>query len=471
MRTGQLRAGAAKVDVTPEDLAGLTNLWRTPFEGVHDRIYLRALVVDSGLETAWTMIRRDSLPGWTASPIFRQSATDKSVKERSTSMSNPNTPSFGAPAVQLASPQVLPDKRVTFRIHAPKASEVVLDGDWIPQGLGTGGPFQRDDRGVWSITVGPLPPDFYMYTLTVDGVPTIDPENRAIKQGVNPLKNILFVPGTEAEFEATLAVPHGDVRTVWYESPTLGSARSMRVYTPPDYDTGEKTYPVLYLIHGGGDDDRAWSTIGRAGFILDNLLVVRKAQPMIVVMPNGHVPRQGFTLRLTGADRTDPAVIMARIETISELHDTFVKDLLTTILPFVENRYRVRTDRESRAIAGLSMGGAETLRVAPSHLDLFSHIGVFSMGLQVGAHAGVHPDFEERNAAFFADPERTNSLLKLFWIAAGDNDAIVTDGPRRLSVTITRRGIRHTFNETSGGHTWINWRLYLRDFAQLLFRD
>ena len=380
-------------------------------------------------------------------------------------------PASPTPPDQLVSPEILPDRRVTFRIYAPKASEILLDGDWILQGRGTGGPLQKDDQGVWSITVGPLVPDFYMYALTVDGVPTIDPQNRAIKQGIAPLKNVFLVPGEEAAFAETRAVPHGDVRRLWYDSPTLGGARRMHVYTPPEYDGSDRAYPVLYLIHGGGDDDRAWSTIGRAGFIMDNLLAEGKAQPMIVVMPNGHVPRPGFGLRLTGADRTSQAAIMRRIEIISELHDTFVKDLLTTIMPFVENRYRIRADRESRAIAGLSMGGAETLRVAPSNLDMFAYIGVFSMGLQVGAEAGVNTDFEQRNAGFLAHPGRTNALLKLFWIGAGETDTTVTDGPRRLSATLTRRGIRHTFNETTGGHTWINWRLYLRDFLQLLFRD
>jgi enterochelin esterase family protein len=379
---------------------------------------------------------------------------------------------MGEPVVEVDSPQVHPDKRVTFRIYAPRASEVVLDGDWIPQGRGSGGPLTKDSEGIWSITVGPLVPDYYMYTLTVDDVPTIDPQNRDVKQGVNPLKNILFVPGEEAAFEETRAVPHGDVRILWYDSPTLGGARRMHVYTPPDYDTGKATYPVLYLIHGGGDDDRAWSTIGRAGFIMDNLLAARQVTPMVIVMPNGSIPRPpGFTLRLTGADRTDPAAIKRRIDAISKMHDTFVEDLLTTIMPTVETRYRIRADREHRAIAGLSMGGAETLRVAPSRLDLFSHVGVFSMGLQVGRDGGVNTDFEERNAGFFADPAKTNERLKLFYIASGENDTTVTDGPRRLSETLKRHGIEHIYNETTGGHVWINWRLYLRDFAQLLFLD
>jgi enterochelin esterase-like enzyme len=385
-------------------------------------------------------------------------------------MSERSSRRMGEPVIEVESPQVHPDKRVTFRIYAPKASEVVLDGDWIPQGRGAGGPLTKDAQGIWSITVGPLVPDFYMYTLTVDDVPTIDPQNRDVKQGVNPLKNILFVPGEEATFEETRPVPHGDLRTVWYDSPTLGGARRMHVYTPPEYDTSDAAYPVLYLIHGGGDDDRAWSSIGRAGFIMDNLLAEGKVQPMVVVMPNGSVAwPPGFSLSLTGADRTDPAAIRRRIDAISKLHDTFVEDLLTTIMPMVETRYRIQADRDHRAIAGLSMGGAETLRVAPSHLDLFSHIGVFSMGLQVGRDGGVNTDFEERNADFFADPVKTNQRIKLFYIASGDNDTIVTDGPRRLSEMLTRHGIEHTFKETTGAHVWINWRLYLRDFVQLLF--
>jgi len=380
-------------------------------------------------------------------------------------------PAWSTPQDTLKSPEVLPDKRVTFRIFAPKASEVMIDGEWILQGIGTGGPMQRDNQGVWSITVGPLEPDFYTYSFTVDGVPTIDPQNPAIKPGIATPANMLQVPGDEAGFADTCPVPHGDVRSVWYDATTLGCARRMQVYTPPEYDGSEEAYPVLYLIHGGGDDDLAWSTIGRAGFILDNLLAAGKIKPMIVVMPNGRVGPSVFNLRLTGADRNSPDAIKARIDTISRQHDLFVADLLTTIIPTVETRYRVLSTRDHRAIAGLSMGGAETLRVAPSNLELFAYIGVFSMGLQEGAHAGMNTDFEERNAGFFGDPDRTNEMVKLFWIAAGEDDHIITDGARRLSATLERRGIQHTFVETEGGHTWINWRRYLYAFAQLLFRE
>ena len=371
----------------------------------------------------------------------------------------------------LKSTEVLPDHRVVFRIYAPKAGAVTLSGDFVTQGRGTAGPMQKDDDGVWSLTVGPLIPDIYSYTFNVDGVRTVDPRNPMVKVGVSNLESMVFLPGPEAAYESVQPVPHGEVRAVWYESKTLGGPRRMHVYTPPGYERGNTKYPVLYLIHGGGDEDSGWSTIGHAGFILDNLIAAGKAKPMIVVMPNGSITLPGVTNPMGGGrGATTPEAIAARIATISKLHDAFVSDLLTGIIPHVESTYRVLATRENRAIAGLSMGGAETLRAGPSNLDKFAWIGVFSMGLQEGVNAGVNSDFVQRNAAFFADPEKTNKQLKLFWIGVGKDDRTVTDGPRKLSETLKAHNIRHEFHETEGGHTWINWRLYLRDFAQLLFR-
>jgi enterochelin esterase-like enzyme len=370
----------------------------------------------------------------------------------------------------LKSPEVLPDHRVVFRIYAPHASAVTLTGDFVAQGRGTAGPLEKDDQGVWSMTVGPLVPDFYTYALTVDGVRTIDPKNPMVKQGVASLENIVLVSGEEMAYEDTLPVPHGEVRSVWYNSATLSQPRRMHVYTPPGYESGNQKYPVLYLVHGGGDEDSGWSIIGRAGFILDNLLAAGKIKPMIVAMPNGSITLPGVANPMGGGRAATPEAIAARIATISKLHDAFVSDLLTGIIPHVEKTYRVLATRENRAIAGLSMGGAETLRAAPSNLDTFAWIGVFSMGLQEGPNAGVNSDFVQRNAAFFADPEKTNGQVKLFWIGAGKDDRTVGDGPKRLSETLKAHNIRHEYHETEGGHTWINWRLYLRDFSQLLFR-
>jgi len=371
----------------------------------------------------------------------------------------------------LKSTEVLPDHRVVFRIYAPKASEVTLAGDFVTQGRGTAGPMQKDDEGIWWLTVGPLVPDFYSYSFNVDGVRTVDPRNPMVKQGVSSLDSMFLVPGPEAAYEDVQPVPHGEVRAVWYDSKTLGGPRRMHVYTPPGYERGSAKYPVFYLIHGGGDEDSGWSTIGRAGFILDNLLAAGKIKPMIVVMPNGSITLPGVANPMGGGrGAATPEAIAARIVAISKLHDAFVSDLLTDIIPHVESTYRVLATRENRAIAGLSMGGAETLRAAPSNLDKFAWIGVFSMGLQEGVNAGVNSDFVQRNAAFFADPEKTNKQVKLFWIGVGKDDRTVGDGPKRLSDTLKAHSIRHEYHETEGGHTWINWRLYLRDFTQLLFR-
>ncbi len=348
----------------------------------------------------------------------------------------------------LKSPEVLPDNRVTFRIYAPKASEISVSGDWIAQGRGTGGKLEKDDKGVWSITAGPLVPDFYSYVFTVDGVRTIDPKNPMIKQGLTSLDNMFEVPGEEAAFEDLKPVPHGEVRTVWYESNALDTTRSMHIYTPPGYESSNTKYPVLYLLHGSGDDDAGWSTIGRAGFIMDNLLAAKKAKPMIVVMPNGSMPRS------------------ARTAPVAAAQDLFTQELVKNIIPYVEKNFHVAAGRESRAIAGLSMGGGQTLRIAPRSLDRFAYIGVWSAGVNPQATA----DFETQNVQFFANPEETNKMVKLFWIGVGAKDTLVNASANNLKQVLNTHGIKNDFHETEGGHTWINWRHYLNDYAQLLFR-
>lgn len=352
----------------------------------------------------------------------------------------------------LKSPEVLSDNRVTFRIYAPKASEVTVSGDWISQGRGTGGKLEKDGEGVWSLTVGPLVPDVYSYNLTVDGVKTIDPKNAMIKQGVTSLDNMFEVPGPEAAFHANSPVPHGQVRVDWYHSSTLDTMRSMHVYTPPGYDGGNAKYPVFYLLHGGGDEDSGWSTIGRAGFILDNLLAAKKARPMIIVMPNGSMPR--------------PADVPVGGPAGAAAQERFAEELLKNVMPYVEKNYRVVANRESRAIAGLSMGGGQTLRVAPANLDKFAYIGVWSSGVNQQAS----DEFLKRNAAFFENAEKTNKQVKLFWIGVGEKDTLANASARNLSELLKSRNIKAEFHETEGGHTWINWRHYLNDYAQMLFR-
>ncbi len=352
----------------------------------------------------------------------------------------------------LVSPEVQGDKRVTFRIYAPKATEVALRGDWM-DGAGTV-KLEKDDKGVWSATVGPLTPDFYSYSFTVDGVRVVDPKNAMIKQGVTSLDSMLLLPGAEAAFEDNQAVPHGEIRKVWYQSSTLGTQRRMHIYFPPGYEGGKERYPVFYLLHGGGDEDSGWSTIGRAGFILDNLIAAKKARPMVVVMPNGSLPRPPAT---PGAP-PDPSLTVA-------LQERFTSELMKDVIPFVEKNYRALAGRDNRAIAGLSMGGGQTTRVITSHADQFSWVAVWSAGVNPQTNA----DFEKRNAAFLGSAEKLNKQLKLLSISVGDKDFALA-GSKNLAELLKKNTIKYELNISGGGHTWINWRRYLNELAPRLFR-
>jgi enterochelin esterase family protein len=353
----------------------------------------------------------------------------------------------------VISPEVLSDHRVTFRIYAPKASAVTVGGDWT----GTSGPakLEKGENGVWSVTVGPLAPDFYSYSFNVDGVKTLDPRNVRIKQGIATLDNLFLVAGEEATFEENKKVPHGDIRQVWYQSATLGDQRRMHIYTPPGYESSSDRYPVFYLLHGAGDDDSGWSTVGRAGFIIDNLLAEGKVKPMIVVMPNGSLPRPTTPGNPAGpAGEGGPAAAQER----------FTNELLKEILPFVEKHYRVLPGAENRALAGLSMGGGQTLQVVTSHPNEFAYMGVWSAGMR-----GNAADFEKRNTAFLEESDKVNKVVKLFSISVGDKDFAFA-GSKNLSELLTKHGIKNELHVSGGGHTWINWRHYLNEFAPRLFR-
>lgn len=357
----------------------------------------------------------------------------------------------------LVSPEVHSDKRVTLRIYAPKASEVTLRGDWM-EGPGVA-KLEKDDKGIWSVTVGPLVPDFYSYGFLVDGVRTLDPKNAMIKQGVASLDNLFLLPGAEVAFAENRPVPHGEIRQVWYQSSTLGMQRRMHVYTPPGYDAGRHRYPVFYLLHGGGDEDSGWSTIGRAGFILDNLLAEKKAKPMIVVMPNGSLPRPANLPPATPGTPPDPAVTAA-------LQDRFTNELLKEIVPSIEKNFRVLTGSPNRALAGLSMGGGQTTRVVTTNPDQFAYVAVWS--------AGVNPqmtaDFEKRAAALLDHPDKANKQIKLFSISCGEKDTLAFNGSKNLAEVLKKRRIKHDLDISGGGHTWINWRQYLSEFAPRLFQ-
>ena len=360
--------------------------------------------------------------------------------------------SFG-PVVR--SPEVSPDGKVTFRILAPKAENVRVSGGDMPE-VGQGVSMTKDTNGVWEATVGPVASGAYRYNFNVDGVSVIDPRNPITSQSNDNTWSLVYVPG--ADFMDTKQVPHGSISEVVYYSTALQRFRRMHVYTPPGYESGKGKFPVFYLLHGASDSDDSWSSVGRAGFIVDNLIAAGKAKPMLVVMPAGHT--SSFGARAPGSPR--PAA------------DEFAKDFVGDIMPYIEQHYRVKTDRQSRAMAGLSMGGGQTLSIGIPHLDKFGYLGVFSSGVfgitgrAFGTNAPSVPTFEEQNKAVLDSPKLKKGL-KLFWFATGKDDFLVETS--RATVEMFKK---HQFNvvyrETAGAHTWIVWRQYLDEFAPQLFR-
>jgi enterochelin esterase family protein len=354
----------------------------------------------------------------------------------------------------LKSPEVLSDGRVVFRIYAPKASAVTLAGDWIERGAPPLS-LTKDEKGVWSGTAGPLSADIYSYSFSVDGVRTLDPKNTWLKPGINPPDTQFEVHGAAIAFADVLDVPHGETREVWYRSNSAGQQRRMHIYTPPGYSTGSQAYPVLYLLHGGGDDDSGWTAVGRLNFMLDNLVAQGKAKPMIVVMPDGFVRNAAGELP-PSADRLIPAKAGPPLE----------KDLLNDIIPLVEKNYRVAAGSRNRALAGLAVGGDQALWIAPLHPEWFAYVAVFSGGIVPERD----PDFEKRNAAFLNNPEKSNALIKAFWIVYGSTDANPAS-VKNLGAVLDKYGIHHQLRESPGGHTWINWRRWLLEILPLLFQS
>ena len=341
----------------------------------------------------------------------------------------------------LTSPVIGADGRITFQLYAPKATEVLVRSEGPAPFANQ--PLTKGDSGVWRLT-SQLPPDLYIYWFDVDGVAVADPHNNRPRVNMSTVRSLLEVPGTASEFFAERPVPHGEVAAVHYQSTALGVPRRMHVYTPPGYATSGQRYPVLYLLHGAGDNDQSWLMAGRANFILDNLIAAGKAKPMIVVMPAGHTPNAAG-----GAPATD----------------AFARDLLSDVVPYVERNFRTLPGREQRAIAGLSMGGQQTLNVGLTNLDRFSQLGVFSSGWFGPEGAAT---FARANESVLADP-KINDRIRLFWFATGKDDFVLPSTKSALAL-LDQHKIRYSYKETEGGHTWPNWRAYLTEFAPLLFR-
>ncbi|MDZ7341485.1 MAG: alpha/beta hydrolase-fold protein [candidate division KSB1 bacterium] len=354
----------------------------------------------------------------------------------------------------LISPRLLPENRLQFSIYAPEAKTVRLVAGDIPN-IGGGKELTKLENGVWEVTVGPIDPGAYRYQFNVDGVAVINPRSASISESNMNVWSLVYIPG--ADFMDTKDVPHGAISEVTYYSKSLQRFRRMHVYTPPGYELSKTKYPIFYLLHGAFDCDDAWSTIGRAGFILDNLIAAKKAVPMIVVMPAGH----------TGPFRWGQPIADARM-------DAFQQDFVNDVMPYIETHYRVYADRPHRALAGLSMGGAQTLNIAFDHLEKFSYIGVYSSGIFTITGRGFDgtpipgPTWEEQHQAALDNVELKKGI-KLVWFATGKEDFLLETS--RLTVDMLKKhGFNVVYNETEGGHTWINWRNYLYDFSQLLFR-
>ena len=360
----------------------------------------------------------------------------------------------------LISPEVKDNNTITFRFQAPKAKEVKITGEWMPmQGwMRSSEPMTRDEKGVWSYTTPPLPSDLYSYSFIADSVTTTDPNNVYLVRDVASVTNIFIVKGDKGDLYKVNKVPHGTVSRRWYDSPGNSSTRRVTIYTPPGYESSKQEYPVLYLLHGMGGDEEAWIELGRASQILDNLIAQGKAKPMIVVMPNGNVVQEAApgesSLGFYKPTFQLPNTMDGKFEA------TFVD-----VIRFVDSNYRVIDEKAGRAIAGLSMGGYHSLHISRYYPNMFDYIGLFS-------------------AAIISDPKNTSDIYenfdgtlnaqmkdgyKLYWIGIGKTDFLyknVSDYRAKLDAM----GMKYTYYESEGGHTWTNWRVYLSQFAPLLFK-
>lgn len=352
----------------------------------------------------------------------------------------------GFPPPPLVSPEVHSDGSVTFRVAAPNAKEVKLDREGVePVAM------QKDDQGIWSVATSPLTPDYYGYSFMIDGVRTMDASNPLLVPNLLDPGNAVHVPGPSSLPWEVNDVPHGEIHHHFYKSAVAQDDRDYYVYTPPGYEnSGKRKYPVLYLLHGFSDDASGWTAVGHANVILANLIAQGKAKPMIVVMPLGYGTMEMIRLGWNAWEHKD-----VRDANFAK----FTEALLTEVMPQVESEYRIAKGRDSHAIAGLSMGGSESLLTGLNHLDKFSWIGAFSSG-------GIPDDFQKD---FPTLDDKVNQRLHLLWIACGTEDHLITVN-RNLRAWLKEKGVKVTEIETPGMHSWMVWRRNLTEFAPLLFR-
>ena len=375
---------------------------------------------------------------------------------------------------QVASPDVHADNSVTFNLIAPEAQKVQITGDFLPtqkikvEGYGeVEAPgvvdLVKNDKGVWSFTSEPLKPELYTYNMMVDGVKIIDPLNVYNIRDINNLFSVLLIGGdARTDLYKVNKVAHGTVSKVWYESPTAGLTRRLTVYTPAGYEKSKKKYPVFYLLHGIGGDENAWSELGRAAQILDNLIAQGKAEPMILVMTNGNISQEACPGETSEGFKV-PTMMLPK--TMEGSFETAFPD----VVKFIEKTYRVKKDKAHRAIAGLSMGGFHSLFISINNPDMFGYVGLFSAAVDQQQKGGAegHPEV-------YADREQKIDRLfsknpKLFWIGIGKTDFLFKNN-NDLRAYLDSKNHKYTYLETDGGHIWRNWRIYLTEFTPLLFK-
>lgn len=344
----------------------------------------------------------------------------------------------------VVSPEVHADLSVTFRLQAPSATKISVNGDFA------GGRIEmaKDAGSIWTATTAPLAPDLYGYNFSMDGVTIIDPRNPNTRKLRPSAQSVVEVAGKEPQLFQVQNVPHGTTHLHWYESKVLGETRPLYVYTPPDYGKDPQAiYPVLYLLHGAGEEVGGWVFNGPSSVIADNLIAQGKARPMIIVTPLGHTVRN-----FVAASEAERARSIG----------LFTRELLEGIVPFVEANYRAAPGSANRAVAGLSMGGAQALQAGLDHPDAFAWVGSFGAAIRGESVAQTY-------ASFLADPKLANERLRLLWIGAGRDDGLFPAN-QALHDALIANSITHVFHESTGGHTWINWRGYFIEFLPRLFR-
>jgi enterochelin esterase family protein len=360
----------------------------------------------------------------------------------------------------IISPEVKSDNTVTFRFVAPNAKEVKISGEWMPAENWQPGSalMTKGDSGVWTYTTAALTSDLYGYYFIVDGLRCSDPNNVYQIRDVATVTNVLIVGNGKGDLYKVNKVPHGSVTRRWYDSPSLGMTRRITIYTPPGYETSNQSYPVLYLLHGMGGDEEAWIALGRASQILDNLIAQGKAKPMIVVMSNDNVIQEAAPGE-SNLGMYKPTFFLPN--SMDGKFETSFKD----IIQFIESSYRVKAEKTSRAICGLSMGGFHSLHISRTYPNTFDYVGLFSAAVKSRAKEPV---------AFYNDLDVTlkkqmENGCKLYWIGMGKTDFLykeMVDYRAKLDSI----GMKYTYVETEGGHVWTNWRVYLSEFAPLLFK-